>query len=107
MGQAGQAQVDKCVRCSLAQLRQNIQPKDAASLYLAPSQRKACHVHLPCRAGSTLPATAGVSTSASLVSACKMRCATLLLLLGPLRPADGVAAARHWLDAAQQPGEVR
>lgn len=36
-----------------------------------------------------------------------MRCATLLLLLGPLRPADGVAAARRWLDAAQQPGEVR
>lgn len=36
-----------------------------------------------------------------------MRCATLLLLLGPLSPANGVAAAQHWLDAAQQPGQVR
>ncbi len=72
---------------------------------LLPTTR--CRPPPACRAGSTLPATAGVSTSASLVSACKMRCATLLLLLGPLRPADGVAAAQHWLDAAQQPGQVR
>ena len=58
-----------------------------------------------CRAGSVAPtAGGGVSTAASLVAACKTRCAALLMLLGPLQPANGVAAAEHWL---QQAGQVR
>ncbi|KAL4857208.1 Serine/threonine-protein kinase ATM [Chlorella vulgaris] len=48
--------------------------------------------------------TAAVSSSASLAAACKQRCAALLALLGPLHPANGSAAALHWLEKSWEPG---
>lgn len=68
-----------------------------------------CHLHAVSavrRAGSVAP-TAAVSSSASLVSAAKARCSALLGLLGPLQPHNGSAAAEHWLQHSQAPGEVR
>lgn len=61
----------------------------------------------PARGASSAPVRVGVSSTASLLSAAKLRCAGLLGLLGPLQPQNGAAAAEHWLDQAQQPGEVR
>ncbi|PSC71129.1 serine threonine-kinase ATM isoform X1 [Micractinium conductrix] len=61
------------------------------------------------RPGGTAPGAAAapsVSSPASLVSACKTRCAALLCMLGPLDPGNASQAAEFWLSKAHEAGQV-
>lgn len=106
VGEARRCRVVRELAAGLAHSVSFSVPPSALHAQLGANQRAP---HCCCRPGGTAPGAAAapsVSSPASLVSACKTRCAALLCMLGPLDPGNASQAAEFWLSKAHEAGQV-